>query len=224
MTSDTPAACLVCHRPTGRWVVCPRCQDRTDDDLAEIGALYCLLDVHRHTFELLGPADTNARGRRIDPPAPGDLDVMAVLDARGGPWGVLASWALLIREERLERPQTGRGAEVDADTTPVTFVALVAFLRAWWPRLCDDHPAADDFAREMRDVRRVLDEAVRGPRERRVRLGDCPVVLPATDTAPARECRAPLWHDPTLPVIVCHRCGARWSDDEWHRLAGMLAV
>ena len=224
MTADTPAACLVCHRPTGRWVVCPRCQDRTDDDLAEIGALYCLLDVHRWTFELLGPADTNARGKRIDPPAPGDLHIIDVLDARGGPWAVLASWVQLIREERLERPQTRRDTDPDPGANPDTFVALVAFLRAWWPRLCDDHPAADDFAREMRDTRRLLDEAVRGPRSRRVHLGRCPVVLPATDTTPARECGAVLHHDPTQPVIRCHACGTAWSDEEWPRLAAMLQV
>ena len=189
--SEEAGGCTVCHRPSGRWVVCPRCQDRTDDDLAEIGGLYAILDAHRWTFELLGPTDSNARGKRIDPPAPGDLDVMAVLDARGGPVAILASWAACVREDYHLAPSA----------TPESMVTLVAFLRAQWPVMCDAHPAADDMAREMREVRRVLDEAVRGPRSRRVHLGRCPVVLPATDTAPARGCLAPLHHDPTLPTI-----------------------
>lgn len=225
MTPDTPPpTCLVCHRTASRWQVCPACQDRTDDDLAEISDLYALLDTHRHVFELLGPADTNARGKRIDPPAPGDLDVMALLDPRTGPYATLASWVLLVREERLQRPQTRPAPDPDPGTNPVTFVALVAFLRAWWPRLAEDHPAADDFAREMRHERHRLDDAVRGQRTRAVDLGRCPVVLPATDTQPARGCGAPLRHDPTQPVIRCRECGSSWPDDQWPRLAGMLAV
>ena len=212
-----PPSCLVCGRPSASWAVCPSCQDRIDDHLAEIADLYALLDACRDEF--LMPANeadtgTNGRGRRIDPPPPGDLEVMALLDRRTGVVAMLAAWASDVRETYgLVQP-----------AKPEPLVELVRVLRAQLPRIVESHPAVDDFAREVRTTLRDLDAAVRGPLDRRVKLGGCPVVLPATDTAPAHACGHTLYANPISPVIHCRGCGSRWPRDEWDWLAAMIAV
>jgi hypothetical protein len=208
--------CLICHKPRPRWEACPTCQDRLDENLLELLDLYAILDTHRDRFLLPGnEADAgNHRGKRIDPPAPGDLAVMEILDSRTGPFAVMASWLGIIREDFSLAPPA----------QPETLMVVVGHLRKQLPRICDQHPAVDEFARETRNALRSLDLAVRGPRDRRIPLGECPVVLPADDDEPARACRRPLYHDPSQPTIRCLGCGSTWAGDvEWAWLAALLA-
>ena len=210
--------CAVCGQPGSRWQVCPTCQDRVQADLDEVTALLALLHRCRHRLELPGSGDGNRRGRGIDPAAPGDLHVMGLDDPRSlavagapSPAAWAASWCLLLAEERA------------LASLPPDPPGQALLLAAWWPSIAETAEWAGALAGETVDVRRVLDSAVRGPRFALIELGTCPVVLPASDTGPARECGATLRHRAEEWAIRCRACGSWWVGPlGWARLAEMM--
>ena len=95
------------------------------------------------------------------------------------------------------------------ETLPTpTVVQLTTWLGNRLEWACDDHPAVDEFAAEMRRLRGGL-AAVVGVKSDRVYVGPCPI------TDDKGTCGAALTADPYLDIIRCPRCDTMWSRDKW---------
>lgn len=125
----------------------------------------------------------------------GDLSVASILD------GWVRDWRSYLYRERLPRPT------VDRQTR---------WLRDRLDWACDQHPAIDECADELRALRAKLAGVLFGRSDRRV-IGDCPV-----DLDNGRQCGAPLSADPFLDVIQCRRCLTQWDRREWLWLGTVL--
>jgi len=156
------------------------------------------------------------RGKRVDPPAPVRLDVVALGDRRtvhrhaGDILPVLAileSWARMIREER----------EITARTTVATILGESTFLVAQVSWVIAQ-PWVDEFATELREVKSSLHSAIGDHAPRPV--GRCPVVHPETG-----ECSGPLYQDRYGRLsVTCRQCGETWGETELRRLGLVIGA
>jgi len=157
------------------------------------------------------------KGKRVDPPAPVRLDVVALLDRRtiarhpGDIVPVLAileGWARLVREERQLRPHQRRAT--------VTSEAGLLLGHLEW---IITQPFVDEFAKEIREVKSALQSAIGDHAPRSV--GRCPVVHADSDT----ECGGRLYQDRYGGMsVTCCKCGETWGEMELMRLGLMLAI
>lgn len=157
------------------------------------------------------------KGKRIDPPAPIRLDVVAILDPRTVArypgdlvpvLGILESWARMVREERdLEAPKA---------KATVTSEACLLLNHLDW---ITEQPWVDELAKEMRDVKSALHSAIGDHAPRPV--GTCPVVHP-DEEAP---CNGRLYQDRYGGMSVsCRRCGEVWGETELRRLGLVIGI
>ena len=157
------------------------------------------------------------KGKRIDPPAPIRLDVVAILDPRTVArypgdlvpvLGILESWARMVREERdLEAPKA---------KATVTSEACLLLNHLDW---IIEQPWVDELAKEMRDVKSALHSAIGDHAPRPV--GTCPVVHP-DEEAP---CNGRLYQDRYGGMSVsCRRCGEVWGETELRRLGLVIGI
>jgi len=152
------------------------------------------------------------KGKRVDPPAPVRLDVIALLDRRtlarhpGDLIPVLAileAWATLIRDQRKIRNPRITTVTTEAST-------LIAHLE--W---ATTQPWIPDLAAELRDVKSALHSAIGDHAPRPV--GTCPVIHPDTG-----ECGGKLYQDRYGGMsVTCRKCGETWGETELRRLGLM---
>lgn len=92
---------------------------------------------------------------------------------------------------------------------------LVAWLRMRCGWACDEHPAVDDFAAEMRELRAVL----------RTANGDGPVYPEPIPAVPCSGCDTKaLFRPVNSPYRAeCGGCGKLYTEDEYLRWIGLLA-
>lgn len=119
----------------------------------------------------------------------GHISVASVLDA----W--VRDWADI------------RGEHLPAPTVP--WLAQWLTVRLDWA--CDEHPAVDDFAGEMRDLEKTLRRTTGIDRDDTQRIGWCPGVH-------GQPCGAELRVTPWQDVAECPRCSARHPRITWLRL------
>jgi len=193
------AGLLVCHGHH-RWLA---------DALDDIIITCALLDDFREPGTAIDDG-RQVRGKRVDPPAPIRLDVVALEDRRtvskypGDIYPVLAvleGWARIVREERkLGRPK--------CEATILGEAGLLLAHLSWLM----SQPFVDDLAGELRQVKSALHSAIgeHAPRP----VGRCPVVYPETGT-----CDGPLYQDRYGGMSVsCRQCGEYWGETELRRL------
>jgi ribosomal protein S27E len=204
------------RRQYDRAQVCSGCRLWLDRTLAEILELYALLPDH------LAPGRAQ-EGQRVsgsrEAPLPLRVDpldltmaarVATVHDVGRDQIGLLSvasvldSWARDWAEVRDMR-----------ETLPApTVVELATWLgnRHGWA--CDLHPAVDDYAHELRDVRRSL-RAVVGVNE----------VRPEYLDVPCRRCDLMDLHRlPGQDRVECGSCGDLLTEDEYRRWVKLLAA
>lgn len=211
--------CLLPHREPKTAVdgllVCPGHRRWLADTLDDIVITYALLP---HFYEPGTAVDDGqqVRGKRVDPPAPVRLDVVALLDRRTlaqhpgdlvPVLAVLEAWAALVRDERnLKTCRT-----ISTVTREVgTLIAHLDWItaQAWVP----------DMAAELRDVKSALHSAIGDHAPRPV--GTCPVVHPDTG-----ECGGKLYQDRYGGMsVTCRRCGETWGETELRRLGLMQSA
>lgn len=201
--------------------LCPRHRRRLDNDNREISLL--IIDTQR-IIDGGAPQDSAPQGngkrakKRADPPAPGDVTLMALYDPRTkaarlpddqsepmpAVLAVVASWLLLVAEER---PLTA--------TLPKSVLGqldLLARHHEWMAA----QPFVDDYMLEMAELRKALTAVVRDHTARRIGTCDLP-----TDDGP--KCGGALLVDNGSDVIRCRACGAQWvTPGEQARLAVRL--
>ena len=211
--------CLLPHREPKAAVqgtlVCPGHTRWLRESIDDVVVTYALLP---HFYEPGTAIDDGqqVRGKRVDPPAPVRLDVVALLDKRtiarhpGDIVPVLAileAWARLIREERQLQP-CRRQATVTSEAG--TLLAHIDWI------ICQ--PWVDDLAREIREVKSALHSAIGDHAPRPV--GTCPVVHPD-----AGECGGKLYQDRYGGMsVTCRRCGETWGETELRRLGLMQSA
>lgn len=211
-----PTNCLLPHREPKSAVegtfVCLGHHRWLRDSIDDVVVTYSLIG---HFLEPGTAVDDGhqVKGKRVDPPAPVRLDVVALLDRRtvarypGDIVPVLAileAWARLVREERsLEACQRRATVTSEAGLLLGHLDWIVA--QAW----------VDELAREIREVKSALHSAIGDHAPRPV--GSCPVVHPETG-----ECGGKLYQDRYGGMSVsCRRCGEVWGETELRRLGLM---
>lgn len=156
------------------------------------------------------------RGRRIDPPAPIRLDVIALEDRRTTArhpgdiipaLAILESWAQLIRDERqLPHPKT--------KTTLTTETQFILTHQDW----ITQQPWIEDLAKEIRDIKTALHAAIGDHAPRPV--GTCPVIHPDKG-----ECAGKLYQDRYGGMsVTCAKCGEQWDEPELRRLGLVIGI
>lgn len=211
--------CLLPHRDPKAAVhgtlVCPGHTRWLRESIDDVVTTFALLP---HFYEPGTAVDDGqqVRGKRVDPPAPVRLDVVALLDRRtiarhpGDIVPVLAileAWARLVREERQLQP-CRREATVTSEAG--TLLGHIDWI------ICQ--PWVDELAREIRDVKSALHSAIGDHAPRPV--GTCPVVHPDTG-----ECGGKLYQDRYGGMsVTCRKCGETWGETELRRLGLMQSA
>lgn len=211
--------CLLPHREpktaANGTLVCPGHTRWLTESIDDVVVTYALLP---HFYEPGTATDDGqqVRGKRVDPPAPVRLDVVALLDKRtiarhpGDIVPVLAileAWARLVRDERQLQPCRRQ--------TTVTSEAGTLLAHIDWI-ICQ--PWVDELAREIREVKSALHSAIGDHAPRPV--GTCPIVHPDTG-----ECGGKLYQDRYGGMsVTCRRCGETWGETELRRLGLMQSA
>lgn len=196
--SDTPAACLVCHRRTPAiGYTCADCRIRVRSHLTAI------LDLTALAAASITP--TVRGGHASGKPASRPPVNLAALDDATGHDAllVLESWE---RAVRAEHDLVAYGLATEHQ--PATLTRTIGFLLAWLDRLADSWPPFDVFAGEVADIHRRLRRWDPEHTPARTRV-PCPT---PTDEG---ECGHHLPIDPTdlAAPVECHRCGEQWTTD-----------
>ena len=175
-------------------MACPECQQRMDGQLVDVLEFYALAEG-----ELLPGSGSGARGtERSLGVRLSALDFLAGHDAVT----VLGLWESEWREyyDLSIQPMLARPEPLLARS--------VAFLRAWLPRACDDHPAVDDFAHELHDCWAEGRTAARCAPASTVTSVDCPA---DDDSHESGICGKRIGIDAEVRTVQCHRCRTVWD-------------
>jgi hypothetical protein len=214
------AACVICQRRDAeRPMVCDGDRQWLDRTLVEIADLYPRLED-----ELMpGQSQTQRVSGSREAPLPLRVEPLDLTmparaaepsdEARRWPEDQLGDLSVASRLDSWVSDWRGR---IDGgNTRPApTVVELVRWLRIWLERACDQHPAIDEFAAEIKDLRRSLRQVV-GINE----------IRPEHLDVPCRRCDLlALSRSPGDDWVECGGCGDLLSDDEYRRWVGLLAA
>ncbi len=191
--------CLICHQDSNRYA-CHKCQQRMRRQLSEILENYALTAA-----ELIPGSSSGIRGTERS------IGVrVAALDLLGGfdiiP--VLGMWERDWREtfDLAEHERAGR--------VPATLSGIVKFLTTFLPRACIEHPAIDDFARELRDAHTQTRIAARVTSYRVTMVG-CPTIdeegVACAGEIPLRTYAATDTEESVSESTYCRICGVTRS-------------
>jgi hypothetical protein len=136
------------------------------------------------------------RGKRPDPPAPANLDVLDVTDPRSSQVIAAMGWARITVEDL--RLSTMPSDVAECATLLIRHLDWVA-AQPW----ADE--ALDEISQAARTLRWMCGDVPEAS------LGRCPDIDPRGE---ADRCGGPLrWADGTL-TVVCGRCGGMWRTDD----------
>ena len=193
-------------------IVCPGHRRWLTETLDDILTTYALLPDFYEPGTAVDDGQ-QVKGKRVDPPAPVRLDVVALLDRRtiatnpGDIVPVLAileAWADFVREQRQLQPAH--------KTTTVTSEVAILITNVDWITAQEWVP---ELASELRETKSALHAAIgeHAPRP----VGKCPIVHPDTG-----ECGGNLFQDQYGRMsVTCRRCGETWGELELRRLGLM---
>ena len=215
---NTAGTCTICQRPTER-MACDPCQHTMRVQLGEI------CDYQALAADNLVPGqggDGRATERTLGVNLAA-LDLVGAFDAIA----VLESWERIWREDygltpygpaSAQRLTSMTQAKPDPDIegvlqpgmepTRATLLGIVGFLQAWLTKSCTEHPAIDEFAREVRTLHRTCQQAAGQARRSAWRV-TCPA---DTDDG---ECSTQLRvsGEDFGGHISCRGCGTTWPVD-----------
>jgi len=203
------------RRQYERAAVCNGCRTWLDRTLVEIVELYALLPANLLPGQAHGQRVSGSREAplplRVDP-----LDLMMparvgivhdVWRDQTGQVSVATILDLWVRDWRDVRDR-GEGLP-----TP-TVLELTRWLGNRLEWACDDHPAVDEFANEMRDLRRILRSFV-GVNE----------IRPEHLDVPCRRCDLLDLHRlPGEDRVECGSCGCLMTEAEFTTWTRLLAA
>ena len=191
--------CVICRQPidtqtSGDRMACPACEVRILDQLRDVLEFYALAEG-----ELLPGSGGGSRGtERSLGIRLSALDYLAGSDTVA----ILASW------EGEWREHYGLSIEPMLSRPTPALSRSVAFLRTWTPRACIDHPAVDDFARELAACWSEGRTAARCAPAFAVPSIDCPADDERHDDG---LCGKRIGIDADVRTVVCPRCRTAWD-------------
>lgn len=218
--------CLICgyRPPTGLEVpqICTRCRGKLRVNLADIPVLYVQLGDELPPGSGGGPKISGTR----TPPLPARLTPLS-LRGKAAPGdsvhddygdqaghvpivGTLETWDRDIRETFGYNAATFRGSVEQSVTS------IVGFLLKQLGKVCDEHPAADEFINGVRDLHRQCRAAI-GDLPTTMRLGPCPTALDD-----GTRCGWPLNVDAYDDYVSCRKCRTHRERSEWLHLGLIL--
>ena len=221
----TEVLCITCPvlRPAGaprqpnRPMVCDGDRTTLAGYLTDLPGLYAGL------YEMLEPGRSGAeiRAKGFESQLPSAVDPLSMLapgsmlpSIEGRPWAQDQIGDVPPLEQLWWWAEDWAQAFTVAMPGPY-FAPVCWWLATWLPRACDDHPAVDEFAADLRRVTATLKAMTGGYQGERV--GRCPQRLPDNS-----RCGTQLYVDPYVDVIECSRCHMRWRrrDGQWMHLRG----
>ena len=208
--TDESALCATCAvlRPKGRPrqprspQVCDGCRERLSVDLSAIPDAYALVDAG----PVRGMSEIRSRAFESQPP----LNI-AALSLLGPGWDTPPA--------RLDWWAQDWAGMLGHEPPGPTVSELCRWLGVRLPWACDQHPAIDEFAQDIRELAGQL--RAYGGRDRGEAVGRCP-----RDRGGER-CNTALYVDPYVDQIECTRCRMKWKRKagEWmHLRAQQLAA
>jgi hypothetical protein len=200
--------CVVCASQidaaiAGQRMACTSCETRMRGQLVDVLEFYALAEC-----ELVpGPGGAGRGTERSIGVRLAALDFLAGHDVVA----VLASW------EGEWRETYGLAIEPMLSRPVPALSRSVAFLRAWLPRACADHPAVDEFARELRECWSIAQGAARVAPARSLSI-----TCVADDGRRADGIcgkRIPVGVDDIRGLVTCRRCRTTWDVPHLMRVA-----
>lgn len=208
----TPTTCVICGEASEQGFACAVCERRLRDRLANIVEFYALAEGELVPGASGGSRSSSERSLGVRVAA---LDFLAGNDVVA----ILGLWERDWRETYdLSDAKAGRDVQD-------TLTAIVNFLLAWLHRSCTDHPAIDDFAREVRECWGIARAAARMAPARRT-LVDCPTIdeddqactgkigIDDRDETHCRTCGATRTLDLLLAITGADDAAPVWVDAE----------
>lgn len=209
--------CLLCQHETQR-MTCDRCEHRMRKQLGD------LIELQALASENLIPGrggDGRATERTLGINVAA-LDSSAAFDAIA----VLESWERIWREDYGLAPY-GIASSERTPTAEGTLLGIVTFLQTWLHKTCNEHPAVDDFAHELRGIHRAMQQAAGQTRRTAWRVtcptdvdeGECGQVLRVSGKdfggqVTCRSCRTTWPVERLLRVVASSRHAELWLDPE----------
>lgn len=201
--------CTICRRaldPDREQIRHQRCADRLRTHLIELPGLYALMGA------VLAPG-TAGGGSRVSGTRTAPMPVRLEPLSLRGPGGIITTltlWETHIREERGLSAGTVRGIGGQ------DLAAIVLFLRAQLPWICDHYSQAEKLDADLRDIAHDC-HAAAGLLPTMMRIGDCP--NPLADEQP---CGTALYADPYADQVRCRWCRRTWFRPQWMALGKKL--
>lgn len=201
--------CTICQRETTR-MACERCEQRMRRQLDDLPTFMALAGDNLLPGQG-GDGRSSERTLGINVAA---LDVAAGFDAIA----VLESWERVWREDFDLAPYGLASSARNDGTQKTTLVGITRFLKAWLGKVCEEHPAVDEFAAELRTIHRQSQQAA-GQTKR----GGWRVTCPAdTETA---ECGSVLVVTSADfdASVTCKACRTTWPTERLLRVVASSA-
>lgn len=199
-------SCTICQRETSR-MACDRCESRMRRQLNDIPRM--MIDASGNLIPGQGgDGRSTERTLGINLAA---LDACAGFDAIA----VLESWERVWREDYDLTPYGPASYErTKNDCSNAQMLrGIVGFLLSWLTKSCDEHPAIDEFSRELHDIYRQMQQAT-GETKRAAWRVTCPA-----DTQDG-ECGTQLrvTQEDFDGHVSCRGCGTNWPTDRLLRV------
>lgn len=224
----TDVSCIVCQREgriPSRPPVCEGCRSALASMLREIPTLYARLDPR--------PGQSNTErvsGSRV-PPVPLNIDVADLTDAarpasigvkhaghwasRGGDPDQIGHLSVATILDHWVRDWINHNWCPGDHLPAPTVSTLAAWLEVRLDDACDNHPAIDEFAADIRRIHGTIKRMVGELKAIGERIGHCPAIL-----RDGTRCNTTLRADPYVSQVACPRCRTSWPS--WLALAAAM--
>lgn len=193
--------------------VCDGCRTRLTDDLSAIPAAYVAVDLETGRTGSERRASGFESRPPLNTPALSLLAQGSVLPAKEGrPWPQDQLGTIPPLELLWWWCEDWHGVLSQRGMPGPTMASVCSWLLVRLDLACSDHPAVDEFARDVKDISGQL--RVFGTKDRGEPAGRCPRM-----NGDAR-CDTPLYVDPYVDEIECSRCHTKWKrrEGQWMHL------
>jgi hypothetical protein len=194
--------CVICNRAT-EHMACGQCERRINQQLSEIQEFAIYAQSNLIPGQGAGGRGTERPlGIRIDA-----LDLVAGFDVLPA----LESWERAFRQDygltpygqaSLERNR----AAGEHNLAQVTLTGVIRFLHAWTAKVCHEHPAVDEYAKEVAALWRQA-QAASGQSPRTSWSVDCPADVDGGECGNRLRVNGQDFDG----YVGCRSCGTRWE-------------
>lgn len=194
--------CVICNTATER-MACQKCEHRIDRQLSEIQEFAIYAQANLIPGQGAGGRGTERPlGIRVDA-----LDLVAGFDVLPA----LESWERAFRQDyglapygqaSLERNR----AAGEHDLAQVTLTGVIRFLHAWTAKVCQSHPAVDEYAREIAALWRQA-QAASGQSPRTSWAVTCPADVEQGECGNRLRVNGQDFDG----SVRCRSCGTEWE-------------